>query len=352
MGRPPRWIFSGQAYDICFRTRQGLPFVCTRYMRKILKGIVARVQRDGKVRICHMVWMGNHVHMIIVAKDKKACTDFYGEVQKQLTEAVKRLMGKSHLSLWQANAVTVSPLFDVESAIQAIAYAYANPAQAHLVECIEDYPGVSSWEAYQAVGQDGRGDAFLSEECAWVRRPHIERLPRGGRISYEEDRMLSERLEEKAEESHELTFEPNAWMRSLRVTSEERIREVNEEIAKRHRGLEAEARRARANAKESWKRTVKGAAALERERLRLEDTKEQQRKKVKKGNERMVINCLDAKLREYLLEAYKDFRAECRRCYEKWKQGDFTVEWPPGALYPPAPHTKNDFPPQFNLATI
>jgi hypothetical protein len=49
---------------------QGLPFVCRLYMEMILNGIIARVQRDMKVTLCHHLWMANHAHMIIIAKDQ------------------------------------------------------------------------------------------------------------------------------------------------------------------------------------------------------------------------------------------------------------------------------------------
>ena len=57
MARPRREIYSGQVYEICMRTRQGLPFVFTKYMKLILESVIARVQRDSKVTLCHHTWM-------------------------------------------------------------------------------------------------------------------------------------------------------------------------------------------------------------------------------------------------------------------------------------------------------
>ncbi|MDC0357859.1 hypothetical protein OAO01_03515, partial [Oligoflexia bacterium] len=113
MGRKRRQILSYGVYEICMRTKRGLPFVCTAYMNLLLKGILARVQRDLKVILCHHLWNGNHPHIIIRARDSAQCTHFYGEVQKQITDSIKRLLGRKHLNLWQKNGTSVVPYGDV-----------------------------------------------------------------------------------------------------------------------------------------------------------------------------------------------------------------------------------------------
>jgi len=100
MPRAPRLIKSNTLYGISFRARRGLPFCCTMYMRAIIEGILARVQRDDKVILHHHVFEGSHVHLIITAKDSDACKMFYGQLEKQITDSIKRLLGLEHLSLW------------------------------------------------------------------------------------------------------------------------------------------------------------------------------------------------------------------------------------------------------------
>lgn len=118
------------------RTGFGLPFVCPLYIQRILEGIVARVQRDMKVVINHLIWMANHAHIIIEAKDTEQCKRFYGEAPKQLTEAVKRLLGLEHLCLWRSNETSVVHSGDKEAVMRRFAYLYANPARADLVDSI------------------------------------------------------------------------------------------------------------------------------------------------------------------------------------------------------------------------
>ncbi|MCI5065883.1 hypothetical protein MRY87_09180 [bacterium] len=295
--------------------------------------MIARVQRNGKVILCHVVWMGNHVHLILIAKDKRECTAFYGEIQKQLTEAMKRLTGRKHLSLWKPNSASVISLRDEETVCYRIAYLYANPARAHLVDTIGEYPGVSSWEEYQRDTK--HVDASQVESCFWVRAPMIERLLRAG-VSSRQDQRICEKWEEKAKKSHDLELRPNAWMRCFKRKTTEEVQKVNARVSEFHRELEQEAREKR----EKSGRKVAGVYRLQHQKVTLRDTPAQAAKKQK--SRRIFVYSLDEKLRKSLIEEYETFCEKCRWCYERWKHGDYSVKWPPGALYPPAPHTQND----------
>ena len=310
------------------RTREGLPFVCTKYMKLLLESIIARVQRDSKVTLCHILWMGNHPHIIIVAKDKKACTQFYGEIQKQLTEAVKRLLGLKHLNLWNNNATSVIPYHDIETVCYRIAYLYANPARANLVQTVSRYPGLSSWREFQA--DKANIDARHSKQCPWIRSPYIESLQHPT-VSEFNDYRLCNKWRRKAKHSHELVIEPNAWMKTFGIDTGAEVEETNERIMAFHTVLEEEAREKRV----ADKRKVMGRKKLRSRPINLSY-------QPKKTSRRIFTYSLDPKLRVYLIEAYQEFCANCRECYERWKLGDFSVQWPPGAFLPPMPHVKNE----------
>ena len=101
MPRALRYIESKQVYEICFRAKNSLPLIANSLINIILKGIIARVQRDNKLELCHDIWNGSHPHLIVVTKDAEQCTKFYGEIKKNITEAIKKLLGLEHLSLWE-----------------------------------------------------------------------------------------------------------------------------------------------------------------------------------------------------------------------------------------------------------
>lgn len=331
MGRPRREIYSEHVYEICMRTQRGLPFVCTHYMKMLLESVIARVQRDHKVTLCHQLWMGNHPHIFVVAKDKRACTQFYGEIQKQLTEAVKKLCGLKHLSLWNNNATSVIPYYDVETVCYRIAYLYANPARADLVDTISDYPGLSSWHEFLSDKSSLRVTHL--KVCPWVRLPMIERLASPA-VTREEDLSIVREWETQARDSHALVLQPNAWMKSFGIKTRKEVEETNEKVLRYHTGLELEAREKRGKKKKK----VMGKKELRSQPLNLTYQS-------KKQSRRISNHSLDPELRVYLIEKYQEFCDACRRCYERWKLGDFSVVWPEGAFLPPVPHTQNNLSP-------
>ena len=341
MGRPIREIYSGQVYDGCIRTRQGLPFVYTDYMKMLLEGTMARVQRDSKVTLCHYLWMANHLHMILIAKDKKACTQFYGELQRQLTEAVKRLCGFNQLSLWKGNAAYLVPFHDLETACYRIGYIYANPASAHLIDSIGKYEGSSSWEAYSK--NKSSLTAEYTKECEWVRARYIKPFADYEKgISREEDSAICAEWKRRAnlskDSSHELVLHPNLWMKQFGIESDKEVKETNEKINEYLVGQEEDAR----NERKKKKRKPMGSKKLFSQGINMTYLPDE------RHSRRITVYSLDPELRMHLIEQYKEFCKRCRECYEKWKVGDFTVDWPPGAIPPARPHTQNNFSPHMS----
>ncbi|NDC39354.1 MAG: hypothetical protein EBZ48_15150 [Proteobacteria bacterium] len=325
--RPRRKIQSGGIYEICMRTARGLPFCATGYMEQIIKGVIARVQRDHKVGLIALVFMANHPHILIEALDRGQCKQFYGELQKQLTDAVKRLTGKKHLNLWRRNCTSVVRYGDLASVQERIAYAFANPARANLVDTIERYPGVSSFKAFMAA--PCTLEAAVTEMCPWIQAPMICKLPARS-VTEGQDRALTQRMRKMSVASHELTYYPNRWMVRFGVTAPEEIKAVNKVILLRLRELEEQARIKRAQ--NGWK--VMGALRLGRQPLDLDRHEPPQ-------SRRIFIYALDKTIRIAMIEEYRHFCTLCRECYEAWKIGDFSVQWPPGAYQPAPPVTVN-----------
>ena len=312
---------------MCMRTAKGLPFAATSYMKQIIEGIIARVQRDHKVTLIDQTFMGNHPHIMIEAGDRDQCKRFYGELQKQLTDAIKRLTGRKHLNLWRRNCTSVVRYGDLAAVQRRIAYLFANPARANLVDSIERYPGVSSFRAFMEAPPTL--DAEVTKRCPWIRAPMIPRLPSFS-VTERQDRALTERMRREATEFHELTYHPNRWMRRFGITTPEEIQEVNGGILRMLREYEEEARQKRSQA--GWK--VMGASRLQRQPVDIASYEPPPSK-------RIFIYAVDKQVRLRMIEEYRVFCERCRECYEAWKRGDFLVRWPPGAYQPAPPVTTN-----------
>jgi len=311
------------------RTRKGLPFVCTQYMKTIIEGIMARVQRNEKVIICHFLWMGNHPHIIIVAKDSAQCTRFYGELKKQLTEAIKRLLGNDNLTLWKKNGTSIVRYGDVGSVQKQIAYIYANPARANLADTVERYPGLNTYKAFQST--PNTLTASYTKLCPWVRAPAIEKLSCRS-VTPTQDNHITTGLLESSTRSHKLVIQPNAWMKSFNISPEE-VEEINEGILERLKELESEARKERNSL--GWK--VMGARRLASEPLSLSYRSKSTAKKI-------FCYAEDRETRIQMIADYKEFCARCTECYQLWKLGDYKVQWPPGAFLPAMPPRQNCLP--------
>ncbi|NDC37476.1 MAG: hypothetical protein EBZ48_05435, partial [Proteobacteria bacterium] len=265
--------------------------------------------------------------LLIEALDRGQCKRFYGELQKQLTDAVKRLTGIKHLNLWRRNCTSVVRYGDLASVQERIAYAFANPARANLVDAIERYPGVSSFKAFMAAS--ATLDASVTEMCPWIQAPMICKLPTRS-VTEQQDRALTEKMRKLSVASHELTYYPNRWMARFGVTSSEEIQAVNDRILLRLRELEEQARTRRIQ--NGWK--VMGANRLARQPLDLE-------KHEPPPSRRIFIYAIDPEIRTAMIAEYRQFCGICKACYEAWKLGDFSVLWPPGAYQPAPPITVN-----------
>jgi hypothetical protein len=323
MGRQRRKIISGHTYEITFRTRFGLPFVCTAYTATIISGIIARVQRNHKVTLCHFIFMGNHAHIVVVAKDLQACSDFHGEIKKQLTDSYKQLLGLPFLSLWDENSSSVLELSDLNGAKERISYLYANPARANLVDSIERYPGLNSFTAFLSCPHTLMASHCTA--CPWIRTPTIKKLPSRA-ISPTQDAAFTQYLKAKSKLSHDLVLQPNAWMKIYGITDPAEVAEVNQSIVSTLLHYEAEARTIRCQS--GWR--VKGAAKLATEAINLSYLPDKKSRKI-------FVYASDPELRKQRIADYKIFCQRCTYCYEQWKIGDYSVEWPPGAFQPPIP---------------
>ncbi|MEZ4752774.1 MAG: hypothetical protein R3A13_00445 [Bdellovibrionota bacterium] len=326
MPRRRRRIISNQVYEICFRAREGLPLVCYDFMKLIINSVLARTQRDNKVILCHDIWNGSHPHLIVVAKDSEQFVQFYSEVQKKITDIIKRLLGLDHLSIWEGYP-SVIEIAGVDEAISRIAYLYANPAQDNLEESIEKFPGCSSYREFRKL--ENKLDASISKKCPWIRLPSVKKLKRTI-LTKAEDRKLVLRLRNKNRKQHLLVRRPNAWMSAFGISDDTEVKVNNDKMLELLHHLEREA----AKLREFDKKPVMGAKKLQEQSLMKPH-------KPKKKSVKVFIYCHCNKLRKEAIKAFDDFCDKCRRCYLEWKRGNFNVEWPPGAFKPPLPPNCN-----------
>lgn len=326
MPRTRRFIISNSVYEVSFRSKDTIAFPCTKYMQTIFLGILARVQRDAKVIVHHFIVEGTHAHIIITAKDARQCEQFYGQIKKQITDSIKRLLGQAHLNLWEDRA-SVIKLPTPEDVIKKIVYIYSNPSNDRLETSIAKYPGINSWKQFLAAKSLY---ANISSEHPWIQLPMISKLSRRS-LNSKQDKAFASKLLKSSKLSHSLEIYPNLWMWCFyKNPSQKQIDSINKEIIERIQTREAENYRQRI--KEN--KTVLGAEALKLTPLMKKHLH-------KKKERRIFVQSIFKDIRIALIEQMKNIDKECCRIYQKWKNGDFSEVWPPGTFPPPLPPPVN-----------
>ena len=306
------------------RVSRGLPFACWDIIRLLFDSALARTQRDFKVTICHYILMANHIHMVVVAHDSEQIKDYYTELQKKLTDAIKRLVGASELSLWEGRPMAAE-ILDIEEGVERISYFYANPAKANLVESIEQYPGVSTWE-YSLAGIGITSSS--SRDIPWVRLPMIKKLP-SLELTETQDRYLTNKLRAKCKITHSLEIKPNSWMFCFGVTKSHEVQEIRDRIVSRTKEMENEHRE---------ERTRAGKKCLSAARLRRQGIT-WDHKPLKKERKIFVLSSVK-ELRIAYIKYYKHITNLARDAYKAAIRG-LPAVWPPGTFRPPMPPLAN-----------
>ncbi len=312
MPRPRRSYFANSAYFASARVAEGLPFVPDLLINCIISSICARAQRLYPIIITDALWMLNHFHMLFVCQDPSVVKGFFGYMKGELASSINRLRGRSG-PIWQGRSDTPIVL-DSDKIIETLIYLYTNPQAAGLVERIEDYPGVSSWEAVV-----GRERAALHPVIMTSELPQVPRCPDEHR---KRERIAMELCAEgRAQEA--FTIKPFAWVEALGeeagLTKDEARRRVVEGVRAKEGALLRER-----------KRPVVGAKVLRTQSI-------YRNYRPQKYGRRVFCLSSIPELRKTFIEHYRDFVESCREVYQRWKLGYLSLQMPLGAFPPPAP---------------
>ena len=319
--RRRRMIRSKRLYDVCFRSLQGLPLPARAATTLFLESIIARLLATEQVVVCAYVWMANHPHMQLFSLDAGYLTFFHGQLKKRLTDFIKRLLGLSHLRLWD-NRTTLGEVLDLDAAIARFVYSFLNPVRAGLVRSIDHYQGCNTWKEFLAAPPDLH--AVIEKEVPWILATDIEPLSQTNPSFSEEGRVVAE-LKEKASarQTHTLRIHPFRWLEAFGISDPEEIERVRARIVAQVREEEAK------------------LAATVTPTQRIEGFVVTDEYKPPRKERKVFMYASSLARRLAHLEQYDWFIKRCRECYELMKQGVRNIPWPPGCFIPPAPQLCN-----------
>ena len=305
----------GDVLLISSRTEEGLPFPPNHLMNSLITGILAKAQQLYPVRICHFLFMSNHFHLLIKVEDPAAVPAFVGYLKGEISHSVNRLLGRRRKTVFVRKYD--SPKFLLpEDVKRYIKYIYLNPTKENLESCIENYPGLNTWDAYLS----GRVQRVKTKK---ISRHEILRLPSPS-LSVSESQRLAESYQRDSKgESLELLIEPDAWAESFpEVKLDEFKKELVSELRQEEELL--------ALKRKEQGREVVGATRLKRASMGLEY-------RPKKFSKRMTVICSDLKARKEYLLRFKGLCEEAYNVYSDWKQGLRSSLFPPGMFSPAMP---------------
>lgn len=297
------------------RTAEGLPFVVGSHMRVIIEGILAKAQSLYPVTVCHLLFMMNHYHGIVIC-NPKTLSDFMGYFQGELAKCVNRFTGRCNQNVW-AGRYCAQPILTPKDVITEITYLYANPCAANLAERPGDWLGVSTWDMYQ--------QGKFNKSCKWICSSQLSKLPVSG-FSVKLQEKLKNKLLAESTEEHTWQVDPYAWMSCFEETLEWSNEEADSMV--RAELKEATSKYHRSRLREGIK--VASAEALLNQSI-------YRRFKSQNYGKRALCICRDLDLRKRYVEAFRNFHNLCKQAWLSWKQGDFSAKYPPGAFRPSLP---------------
>lgn len=202
MPRNPRLFISGKVYEISFRTEEGLPLVCTPYMKVILEGIIARAFSAYDCKLLSIVVMGNHMHLHLLVHNPEHVDDLVGYLKRESAHAINNLLSRRRRTIWLAGYDAVL-ILDAEKMIDRLCYVFLNPSRAGLETSVSLYPGINSWRSLLKDGYTLTGRR--------IPRDGIPPLP-SGTMSFKAQEEFADSLLENALGEDCVQIDPLAFL--------------------------------------------------------------------------------------------------------------------------------------------
>lgn len=288
------------------RTEEGLPFWPSLYMNFILWGILARARNLYQVRVCHFIFMANHLHLLGVVDDPAQLDDFMRYIKTESAHAVNRLWGRRKHTVW-CDGYDSPTILTPADVIRYIVYIYTNPLHSRDHTPIAQYKGISSWKLFQS--------GTSSRACPWIIRRNIPKLANVILSEGKQKRILAI-LKAKRAGTKTFFLEPNAWMECFSELRADSVDRINADIRQRIRDEE--------------KQIAKSHPSPTCDQPDASRIKNYQPKKF---SPRMICLCSDVPLRSHFLNWYR-FLCEAAKAAFTRLTGGARPQYPAGFFAP------------------
>jgi putative transposase len=277
----PRQILAGRTYLITRRCtqRQFLLKPSALTTQIFMYALAVAAERSG-ILVHAVCVMSNHVHLVVTDPQGRL-PEFLAYLNRTVARAVNASLGRWE-NFWSSGAPSVVRLETAEDVLNKIAYTLANPSRAGLVKSWSKWPGLCAYRR-----DDGQA----------VQRPTVFFREEGPMPAWAELRFVPPPFAAQDSERYEC--------------------EVAKEVARRERQSGHEL----AN---SGRRFLGVKAILAQDPFASPDTVEPRRRPSPR------IGAKDPAVRVAALLRLKQFVAEYRGLYRRWRNGERDVVFPAG----------------------
>jgi REP element-mobilizing transposase RayT len=290
-------IQTGAVLELCTRIYSGLPLTAHPSAQTLIKGLLARAQEENPITISHLVFMSNHFHMIVVVEKPEDVCGFMEYFKGQSSRVLGILFGLTG-QCW-AERYDSPRILDSQKLIERLVYLYTNPQQANLVDTIDHYPNLSTWELLKA------GTLQSSTSVVKHSIKHLTTLVKNAGKTFSKYPRLAD-----FKANADLVIDTAAAFRALSVESDEGVKDCFSEVISRVRTQERELINQR---KEAGIGVVGKTALIEASPLKAH--------RPKKSQPRMLCLATCAKARAGYIQWYNAMDIACREVYELWCEG-------------------------------
>ncbi len=162
MARRPRCILPGHLYEVTLATFQSRYFfIPSKLLNALIIGVLAYSQLKYGLRICFVVFLSNHGHLLVRADSAQQVADFLCLSKSQIAKEVQRLCGWSGGVFKPRSTITLITE-EPEAQIDRLRYLLSQGVKEGLVPHPSKWPGVHSAKALLTGAMRLKG--------TWIRR--------------------------------------------------------------------------------------------------------------------------------------------------------------------------------------
>ncbi len=307
--RNRRFYINNTAVSITSRTEKNLPFTTCKVINEAIWGILARARTLFDFSICHFVFMPNHFHILAVINSPHDVSPFVGYIKQETSAMINRICGVRQNTVW-ADSFDCATILTPDKAIDRIKYIYKNPANAHLVKSINDYPGVTSWNMFK--------NGINEIKHLWLKRSEFYQIKNLHALSESAQSKIILKMASKYPAYNTFKLEPNAWMDCFPEYDDIDRETFNQVLIKKilaeERDIEHE----------------KGV--IGREALKVQPVNKEF--KSKRYGKRIFCMSSDVELRKRYISLFRTVSGLAYGAYKLIKQGICNIAFPPGTIMP------------------